>query len=157
MLPKAMGKNWLTPGELLTSLYHDALKPVRQWQRTYGDSSDPELFRAWLKLILNRKRRFDVGEGYGFSPLSRQAGLLTYRYFRLFTLGERIFRDRRLQEFSGIGHYDRQFNITQGMIRTETMDEYYIRVLGETGSRRTRAVSTAMPSPSKGGVPVSAS
>ena len=28
MLSKAMGKNWLTPSELLTSVHHDIVKPV---------------------------------------------------------------------------------------------------------------------------------
>ena len=133
MLPKAMGKNWLTPSELFSSLIHDAIKPIRQWSLTYGYSSDPELFRSWLKLLLNRKRRFDIGEGYGFSPLSRHAGLLTYRYFRLYTLGDRIFRDRRLQVFSGIVDFDREFNIARGMIRTEALEEDFIRVLSDAG------------------------
>lgn len=133
MLPKAMGKNWLSPGEFLISFYHDAVKPVRKWQRTYKESSDPELFRAWLRLLLHPRHRFDIGEGYGFSPLSRSAGLLTYRYFRLYTLGDRVFRDPRLHAFSRVGEFDREFNITQGMIRTESLEEDLIRVLSEAG------------------------
>lgn len=133
MLPKSMGKNWLTPGEFITSLFHDVVKPVRQWREAYQDSSNPMLFRAWLKLLLDRQRRFDIGEGYGFSPLSAHAGLLTYRYFRLYTTGNSVFRDRRLRHLDGIADYDRELNITRGMIRTETLEEDFIRVLGEAG------------------------
>ena len=134
MLPKEMGKNWLTPVEFVTSLYHDAVKPVKQWEQAYENSSDPELFRRWLNLLLNAERRFDIGEGYGFSPLAKHAGLLTYRYFRLFTLGDRIFKDGRLFNYEGISEFDDEYNITHGMIKTESLEEDFIRVLVEAES-----------------------
>ena len=132
-LPRAMGKHWLTPGEFFTSLSHDLVKPVHQWRETYQDSSDPALFRAWLKMLLDRKRRFDIGEGYGFSPLSAHAGLLTYRYFRLYTTGSSVYRDQSLKQFERLADYDRECNITRGMIRTESLEEDFIRVLAEAG------------------------
>jgi hypothetical protein len=132
-LPLAMGKNWLTPGELVTSLWHDAVKPVHRWRNTYRDASDPVLFRTWLKMLLDRKRRFDIGEGYGFSPLSEHAGLLSYRYFRLYTTGDSVYRDRRLMQIESIADYDREFNITHGMIRIESLEDDFIRVLSEAG------------------------
>ena len=133
LLPKAMGKNWLTPRELIISIYHDAIKPISRWQYAYGDSSDPAQFRTWLRLLLDSKRRFDIGEGYGFSPLSMHTGLLSYRYFRLFTLGDRVFKDRRLQTNQGIADFDREFNIVRGMIKTESLEEDFIRVMREAG------------------------
>ena len=133
MLPKAMGKNRLTPVEFLVSLYHDAIKPVQRWEQTYRVSSEPVLFRAWLKLLMDAGRRYDVGEGYGFSPLSMHAGLFTYRYFRLFTTGNRIFNDRHLLDQRGIEEFDRDFNILGGVIRTESLEEDFIRVLCDAG------------------------
>ena len=140
-LPRAMGKNWLTPGELFTSLSHDLIKPVCHWRETYQHSSDPVLFRAWLKMLLDRKRRFDIGEGYGFSPLSAHAGLLTYRYFRLYTTGNSVYRDQRLKQFERLAEYDRECNITRGMIRTESLEEDFIRVLAEAGCSLTEEQS----------------
>ena len=133
MLPKAMGKNWLTPYELAISLYFDSIKPVSKWQFTYHDATKPELFRQWLKMLLDDKRRFDFGEGYGFSPLSRHAGLLTYRYFRLFTRGNHIFKDRRLTHFDGLAAFDHDFNIANDMIKTESLEEDFIRIMSAAG------------------------
>ena len=136
LLPKDLGKNWLTPGELIRSCYHDAVKPLNRWQKVYKNANDPALFRAWLKLLLARERRFDIGEGFGFSPLSMHAGFLTYRYFRLFAgtmFNTRIFSDRRLASLDGIAEYDHEFNFARGMVRTETLEEDFIRVLREAG------------------------
>lgn len=133
MLPKDMGKNWLTPGEALVSAYHDLIKPCSQWKKAYSDSTNPECFRAWLKLLLNPDRRFDIGEGYGFSPLSNHSGLLTYRYFRLFTLGQAIFKDQRLRHYDGIKGYDTEKNITSSIIKTESLEEDFIHALTQAG------------------------
>lgn len=130
MLPKDMGKNWLTPAQFLRSAYHDLIKPVGVWQGTYRDSSEPELFRSWLKLLLDNQRCFDMGEGYGFSPLSAHAGLLSYRYFRLFTQGDKIFSDSLLCSNAGLAEFDAAYNITQGMIRTESLEDDFIKILG---------------------------
>lgn len=133
MLPKAMGKNWLSPGEFLRSFQYDLTKPVAQWRNTYQDSSDPELFREWVRLLFDKKRRFDIGEGYGFSPVSEHAGLLTYRYFRLLTLGDRIFHDQRLSSLSGIAEYDIELNIASNVIRMESLEEDFVKALMDAG------------------------
>jgi len=144
MLPRAMGKNWLTPGELLVSLKRDIVKPKHHWQRTYSDPDDPLLFRTWLKLLFNEQRRFDIGEGYGFSPLSKHAGLLTYRYFRLFTLGDRVFRDQCLADASVIAEFDKEYNIATGIIRMESLEADFVRLLTRAGVLLTEQQSASI-------------
>ncbi len=133
LLPESMGRQKLAFYDLLQSVYHDALKPVSRWQQSYRDATSAEGFRNWLKLLLAEERRFDIGEGFGFSPLSRHSGLLCYRYFRLFTLGDSIYDDQRLHTFDGLADYDREMNITQGIICTETLESDFVRVLAEAG------------------------
>lgn len=133
MLPKAMGKNWLTSAELVLSMAHDIVKPVSQWQQSYQNSTDPTLFQHWLKLLFDKKRRFDIGEGYGFSPLTQHAGLLTYRYFRLFTPGDAVFHNKNLADADALSAYDQKNNITKGMIRIESLETDFIGLLDEAG------------------------
>ena len=120
-LPRSMGRQWLSPGELLTCIYRDA--------------SSPAQFRRWLKMLLDHDRRFDIGEGYGFSPLSKHAGLLTFRYLRLYTPGNSIFTDRRLAQPETLVEFDRELNITHGMIRTESLEEDFVTVVQAAGLR----------------------
>jgi hypothetical protein len=132
-LPLAMGTRWLSATQYARCVYHDMLKPVAHWRNTYGAPQTPEKFRYWLHLLLDGKHRFDIGEGFGFSPLSQHAGLLSYRYFRLFTLGDAVYHDARLRTPAGLAAFDQEFNITSGMIRTEALEEDFIRVLHVAG------------------------
>ncbi|MDZ4262148.1 MAG: hypothetical protein U1B30_07440 [Pseudomonadota bacterium] len=122
-LNKEMGKNWLSPAQYFRQLVADTQKPVDLWNQVYADSSNPELFRQWLKLILNPQRRFDIGEGYGFSPLSASSGLLTYRYFKLFTnLGNDLYALPDLADPSRLNSLWDKRSITNFIIKTENLE-----------------------------------
>lgn len=54
------------------------------WMRTYKDINDASAFRDWLYMMNENHRRYDFGEGYAQSAISKHAGLLTYRYIKLF-------------------------------------------------------------------------
>src|SRR6478672_258548 len=56
-----------------------------QWRRTFRDIDDASAFRDWLYMLHDETYFADVGEGYWRYPLNRFAGLLTYRYLKLFT------------------------------------------------------------------------
>ena len=57
----------------------------KQWQRTFRDVNDPGAFREWLHMLHDKTYWSDVGEGYWRCGLNRFAGLLTYRYMKIFT------------------------------------------------------------------------
>lgn len=123
-LNKEMGCRWLSPAQYTRQVLADARKPVDDWRAVYSDSSDPECFRAWLKMMLDPERRLDMGEGYGFSPLSAHSGLLTYRYFKLFTsLGDDLYRSSNLATREQLDSVWRDRAITNFIIRNEALEE----------------------------------
>lgn len=134
-LPKSMGKNWLNINQLARAISNDITKPTQEWRLSYKSPDDPNNFRRWLKLVLDSKRKYDLGEGYAFSPLSKIAGLMTYRYFRLFTLGDLIYKDDSLISHHGLQEFDRKWNILRAIIRNEHLEEDFIRVLDMAGYR----------------------
>lgn len=132
-LPNDMGKNWLTPKEFMSVFWNDLKKPTEKWEVTYNDSNIAENFRIWLKMILNYEYRFDVGEGYAFSPLSKHSGLMTYRYFRLFTFDDKIYKDKRISKMDSLRDFDKNNSISKGMIRTEFLEDDFIEILNNAG------------------------
>ncbi len=132
MLPKSMGKNWLSFYQFITTIRNDLSKHTLKWESVYNNSNDPNLFRNWLKLMLGYNYRFDIGEAYGFSPLSSHSGLMTYRYLRLFTLGDKIYSDQNLSQPEGLYEFDKKHNVAQGIIRMEELEEDFITILKQT-------------------------
>jgi hypothetical protein len=61
---------------------------AQEWRRTYRNANDPGAFRQWLHMLHDETYWPDVGEAYWQFPCSRFAGLLTYRYMKLFTCKE---------------------------------------------------------------------
>lgn len=58
---------------------------AKQWKRTFRDVNDAGAFRQWLYMLHDETYWADVGEGYWRCAMNRFAGLLTYRYMKLFT------------------------------------------------------------------------
>ncbi|MGD8175225.1 hypothetical protein [Marinimicrobium sp. ARAG 43.8] len=133
-LNKEMGRTWLSPSQYLTQVMSDASKPVSQWQDAYRDSSDPDCFRSWLKLILSAERRYDLGEGYGFSPISQHSGVLTYRFFKLFTrLRHQLYQSPTLEKPKHLNAVWKKERLTQFIVRNEALEEDLIEALQRAG------------------------
>ncbi len=56
-----------------------------EWKRTFKDVNDAGAFRQWLYMLHDETYWPDVGDGYWRCGLNRFAGLLTYRYMKIFT------------------------------------------------------------------------
>lgn len=137
-LNKEMGRNWLTPNQYLTQFLSDSCKPVNQWQEVYRDSANPELFRKWLRLVLSHERRYDLGEGFGFSPVCSHSGLLTYRYLKLFThLDQWLYSDKRLATKENLQGIYQSTVFVNRFIRNESLEQDLIEALECAGIQLT--------------------
>ena len=84
--PKLLGQGWRRNPWLATrNTFRDFRRAARGWRDTYGDATDPSLFRRWLHLIHEPANRFDLMDDYARSPVSLYSGFYTYRYARMFT------------------------------------------------------------------------
>lgn len=85
----------------------------------YSNPEDPEGFRAWIKAILNRK--VDFGEGYKQNQISKDIGLLTYRYLLLFTKNG-VTALTRLEDYKAIVQHEKERNLIDIIIRNESIE-----------------------------------
>ena len=115
-------------------LAHNVGKPWRAWLATYDDPSSPEAFRSWLRMMMDPERRFDIGEGYGFSPVSRWAGLMTYRYLRLFSdYGSRLYSAKRLGHSETARADFPEHRLVHFVVRNENLEDDLIEGLVRAG------------------------
>ena len=109
-------------------------KPVEQWQSLYADVNNADNFRAWLKLLLGGERVFDIGEGYGFSPISKTFGLMTYRYVKLFTdANTDLYKDPSLASLAGVSEFIRKRGVVDYVIRNDNLEQDLLQGLAMAG------------------------
>jgi hypothetical protein len=133
-LPATMGLEGKQIWPVLVTLAHDVIKPVDYWAAAYRDPFDPAGFRAWLRGIFSPPRRYDIGEGYGFSQLWPWAGLLTFRYLKLYAhdVGP-LYQDPALSTLEGAREFDHVKNVLAAVIRTEFLEQDFVAALSSLG------------------------
>lgn len=129
-----MGFNRLHPAHWIRQALQDLRKPVKAWLSSYRGHADPVAFREWLTLMMAPNRRFDMGEGFGFSPVSLRYGLMTYRYLKLFTrLGPEIYNDKSLATSEGVRKAVNENRLVKYIVRNESLEEDLLDALALAG------------------------
>ena len=111
-------------------IWSELNKPVGDWKKSYEDPYDPACFRQWLELILGSARQYGVGVGYAQNSLSSFAGLMTYRYCRLY-LRDFVTLSQKCPAYTldQLISLDQDHNLLDGIIRTEFLESDLIKVL----------------------------
>lgn len=107
---------------------------AEEWRRTYRDVNDAGAFREWLHMMHDGRELPDVGDGYARSALGRVAGLLSYRYLKLFTCrkGESEML-HRLSTFEQVAAHERDHCFIDHFIRNENLESDLLDALRRAG------------------------
>lgn len=133
-LSDEMGMAYPTLPIVLRQLMADLNKPKAEWAEAYADSTDPECFKKWLKLVFSQERKLDLREGYGFSGISDVAGILSYRFFKFFTdLGDRIYDKGLLHNGATLEGLWADHKIASHFIRMEHLEDDLLKVMAAVG------------------------
>jgi len=129
-LPREMNISSFSPLVFTKQVISDLTKPTELWKNSYKYSNDPANFKLWLKLMFNNDRKFDIREGFGFSPISNIAGVLTYRFLKLFTnLDKLLYSKKLLSKYNSIEELWGEHSISNYFIRMEHLEEDLIQAL----------------------------
>ena len=144
-LPREMGRSRVAPSHFAKQMRSDLRKDNQAWQRVYADSSDFGAFREWVRMMFDPARAMDLGEGYGFSPFSQNAGLLSYRFFKLFTAMDNAIYDASVNTSCDNLEviWDKQ-GFVNAFIRQENLEEDFIAALSQAGITLTDANKSAI-------------
>jgi len=136
-LTHILRRNSIHPGRWLQSVRQlrlQAHKNAALWQSLYASSDDPELFREWLRNMFTGKgKSLQPGE-YPFLPMNRIAGLMTFRFLRLF-IDDGVWRNRAsdIKTLADIRALFEQHCIVDEFIRTESIERDIARLLTGLG------------------------
>ncbi|MBD3369581.1 hypothetical protein GF402_04370 [Candidatus Fermentibacteria bacterium] len=140
----------------IANFLRDMARPRRPWREAYADSSSPELFGRWLRLMMDPDRAGEVREDYGRSSLSQFAGLYSYLYCRLLHRTIDHLYDGTIQDIETLMKADERLNVVDHMMKTEELTEGILELLGrakvetdETFRRRIAEMDRTNPSSRK--------
>ena len=109
-------------------------KPVNLWRMTYKNYKNPENFKKWLKLLHDSKRKKDIGEGYPQHCVSNFAGIMTYRYCRLYHRDFYLKKNKvNIKTYTDLKEFDRTNNLLDFIIRNESLENDVIDILKKAG------------------------
>ena len=118
----------------INKIKNELEKPVKLWRMTYQDYKNPDCFRNWLKLIHDPNRKKDLDEGYPEHVISNFAGIMTYRYCRLyhkdFFLKE---NQNKIRNYNDLKKFDKTNSLLDFIIRNESLEYDLIDVLKKVG------------------------
>jgi hypothetical protein len=101
----------------------------RIWIELYSDPKNLENFNSWLKLILSVGKH-DIGEKYKTSKMASFAGLLTYRYAKLFTYNGKE-EVKRIESPTALKAHDKRSNFLDIVIRNESLHDSILEHTGK--------------------------
>lgn len=136
---KLRGHGWRSdPVAALGHLAEEFRRDPEEWRRVYADPDDPDAFRRWLFLVLDRLpyQAYD----YGAASIGRHVGLMSYRYLHLYCTpaggGEAL---ATLHGYDAIAAFERTHNLVDHFIRNETLEDTFIEALEQSGWHLTDA------------------
>lgn len=103
---------------------------AEQWKRTFRDVNDAGAFRQWLCMLHDEAYWADVGEGYWRYPLNRFAGLLTYRYLKVFACKKGELENlKAVSTPEQLAEHERQHCFIDYFIRNESLESDLLAAL----------------------------
>ncbi|MBS1730633.1 MAG: hypothetical protein JSS67_07620 [Bacteroidetes bacterium] len=118
----------LTNKRLINKLKNPKLlfRPSAQWIAVYENAEKPELFRRWLKMVLQTNRK-DLHE-FRLIHENLELGLLTTRYLRLYN--DAFHQNGKLiNSYEGIVLYDKEHYLLDTILYNESLDHDLIQLL----------------------------
>lgn len=118
-----------SPSLMLYSVYNQLTKPTLLWKELYSDPYSKKNFNRWIKTVFNEKRCFDYRELYAKSSISSFAGILTYRYVRLYCDKLKTLYGNEIDSIKKLASFDSLNNQLDFTIKVENISSDLLAAL----------------------------
>ncbi len=104
--------------------------PVAKWKAVYENPDDPALFREWLKMVLQTRRKDIIH--FGDEKVSLNIGLLTYRYLQLYNYD---FQKNIsvISTQNDVADFDKKNNFINHFLRNESLEPDFMALMKNAG------------------------
>ena len=118
----SINKNYLKKAKFISNQF---TKNISINKKLYSDPLNVDNFREWIKIILKKIDKYQIGEHYAISNTNRFIGYMTFHYLLRFVNPSKLYMlfNNEITNYEDLISFDKNFNFIMSMIKFESIDQ----------------------------------
>ena len=118
----SINKNYLQKTKFISN---QLIKNIGINKKLYSDPLNVDNFREWIKMILKKKNKNQLGEHYAISNTNKFIGYMTFHYLLRFIDPSKLYMlfNNEINNYEDLKNFDKNFNFVMSMIKFESIDQ----------------------------------
>ena len=126
----SINKNYL---KKIRFISNQLIKNVGINKKLYSDPLNVDNFREWIKMILKKKNKNQLGEHYAISNTNKFIGYMTFHYLLRFIKPNKLYMlfNNEINNYEDLKNFDKNFNFIMSMLKFESIDQDLINIFNK--------------------------
>lgn len=126
----SINKNYLKKIKFISN---QLIKNIGINKKLYSDPLNVDNFREWIKMILKKKNKNQLGEHYAISNTNKFIGYMTFHYLLRFIKPNKLYMlfNNEINNYEDLKNFDKNFNFIMSMLKFESIDQDLINIFNK--------------------------
>ena len=126
----SINKNYLKKIKFISN---QLIKSIGINKKLYSDPLNVDNFREWIKMILKKKNKNQLGEHYAISNTNKFIGYMTFHYLLRFIKPNKLYMlfNNEINNYEDLKNFDKNFNFIMSMLKFENIDQDLINIFNK--------------------------
>lgn len=118
----SINKNYLKKIKFISN---QLIKNIDMNKKLYSDPLNVDNFREWIKIVLKKKDKNQLGEHYAISNTNKFIGYMTFHYLLRFINPSKLYMlfNNEINNYEDLINFDKNFNFIVSTIKFENIDQ----------------------------------
>ena len=126
----SINKNYLKKIKFISN---QLIKNIGINKKLYSDPLNVDNFREWIKMILKKKNKNQLGEHYAISNTNKFIGYMTFHYLLRFIKPNKLYMlfNNEISNYEDLKNFDKNFNFIMSMLKFENIDQDLLNIFNK--------------------------
>jgi len=126
----SINKNYLKKTKFISNQF---FKDIDNNKKLYSDPLNINNFREWIKIILKKKNKDQLGEHYAISNTNKFIGYMTFHYLLRFINPSKLYMlfNNEIGTYEDLKSFDKKSNFIKSIVRFENIDQDLLKIFNQ--------------------------
>jgi hypothetical protein len=126
----SINKNYLKKTKFISN---QLIKNIGMNKKLYSDPLNVDNFKEWIKIILKKKNKNQLGEHYAISNTNKFIGYMTFHYLLRFVRPDKLYMlfNDEVSNYEDLKNFDKSFNFIKSTIKFENIDQDLFNIFNQ--------------------------